>query len=136
MIERTIEVWGRYFSEISEGSISQETIDLANDLRAVAGHNYFFANSTALPRRPHQNDIHYTIKNSIGTIKCPVLFQFGEDDIIVNTNNSVEFIPDLPHFKLVIYKETDHSMNLENGDVHPRFIDEKTDWLKENRIIH
>ena len=128
-IDDAVILWNQYFDEIAKGEISQEVINKANTLRGEVP--YLPSNSRALPQRPRGEDIHFSLENKMGQVKCPVLFQFGDGDILVDVQKTTSLIPKAPHFKVVVYENTDHSMTLKNGDVHPDFLTDKLKWYAD-----
>lgn len=130
-ITKTINVWDKYFDDIGNGKITEETIQQINELTESAPDlRYRPDNSGNLPSRPLSEDIHFTFEESIDRITCPVLLQYGKLDIIVDPIKSNSLIPKKPNFIIKNYIDTDHSMNLKNGDVQPLFITDKLIWIQ------
>jgi dienelactone hydrolase len=125
-IDKAVSMWNQYFDDIAKGEISEEVINKANLLRGEVP--YLPANSRALPQRPRGEDIHFSLESKMNQIKCPALFQFGDGDILVDVQKTTSLIPKAPHLKVVVYKNTNHSMTMENGDVHPDFLTDKLKW--------
>jgi len=130
VVDEAVRIWDAYLEEIATGTISSETINKVNAFRRQHREiDYLPSNSTQLPTRPLPQDIHFTQEFAMDKIVCPVLFQFGELDILVDPERSIALIPKDPKFAIKYYTETDHSMNLSNGDVHPNFIPDKKKWI-------
>ncbi|MEZ2414458.1 alpha/beta hydrolase family protein [Muriicola sp. E247] len=133
-IEQAVDVWEIYFNDVGKGLISDETISSIKKLiESLPKLRYRPAVSKNLPSRPLREDIHFGLEGSVGSITCPVLFQYGENDILVDPVTSISLIPDKPNFLIKLYPDTDHSMNLENGNIHPNFLNDKKYWI-ENLI--
>jgi len=129
-VNKAVHLWDIYLEEVSLGNISSETIKKVNAFRKLHPEvSYLPSNSTRLPQRPSSQDVHFTQEGKLDGIKCPVLFQYGELDILVDPKKSIALIPDKPNFEIKNYKVTDHSMTLKNGDVHPNFILDKKTWI-------
>ena len=129
-VNEAVRLWDIYLEEVSLGNISSETINKVSAFRKLHPEiSYLPSNSTRLPQRPSSQDVHFTQEGKLGGIKCPVLFQYGELDILVDPKKSMALIPDKPNFEIKNYKVTDHSMTLKNGDVHPNFILDKKTWI-------
>ena len=127
---KAVNLWDIYLEEVSLGKISTKTINKIKKPRASTPEDdYLPSGSTQLPQRPLSQDVHFTQENKLENIKCPVLFQYGELDILVNPKKSISLIPVSSNFKIINYKDTDHSMNLENGNIHPEFILDKKKWI-------
>jgi pimeloyl-ACP methyl ester carboxylesterase len=136
IIVKAVKVWNLYFDDIGKGEISKKTLSSINELAENAPDlRYRPSNSTELPSRPLSQDIHFTLKGRITKIICPVLLQYGELDVLVDAVKSLSLIPKKSNFEIKNYADTDHSMNLRNGDIHPRFLADKLIWIKnlENR---
>jgi pimeloyl-ACP methyl ester carboxylesterase len=133
-IEQAVDVWETYFNDVGKGLISNETISAIKELiEIVPNLRYRPAVSKNLPSRPLREDIHFGLEGSVGSIVCPVLFQYGENDILVDPVTSISLIPYKPNFLIKLYTGTDHSMNLKNGNIHPDFLHDKKNWI-ENLI--
>lgn len=130
IIVEALSVWNDYFDEIGKGKISQQTTDRVNILRLKAPDlRYLPGNTTELPSRPLPQDIHFSTEEKVNQIKCPVLFQFGERDGRVDPLKSLSLIDQKENFKIKNYKNADHNMTLENGNIHPLFLQDKKEWL-------
>ena len=82
VIKEALVLWESFFNDVGNGKITNKTLALHSKLRVNNPNlRYIPSNSRQLPLRPHQDDIHFSLIKSIGTIKCPVLFQYGELDI-------------------------------------------------------
>ncbi len=128
--KEALEVWDTHFSEVAKKNISTETVSRIDALREKAPDlRYLPASTTELPPRPLPEDVHFSLEDKMSKINCPVLFQFGEWDNRVNPVRSLELIPKKEIFDIRLYPKTDHSMNLENGDMNPLFLDDKKEWL-------
>ncbi|MBT8284512.1 MAG: alpha/beta hydrolase [Flavobacteriaceae bacterium] len=133
-IKLAVDVWEIYFNDVGKGLISDETISSIERLiETLPNLRYRPAVSKNLPSRPLVEDIHFGLEGSVGSIACPVLFQYGENDILVDPVTSISLIPDKPNFLIKLYTDTDHSMNLKNGNIHPDFLNDKKYWI-ENLI--
>ena len=133
--ERCVHIWNDYFDGIYKGDIDQSLIDEINALRSGNPSLYLPTNSTRIPIRPKAADIHFNTIDLVGDITCPVLFQFGELDVLVDTKTTLSLIPDKENFKIIEYKQTTHNMTYPNGDIHSDFISDKMIWLQEKGIV-
>lgn len=130
-IDMAIEVWNLYFDDVAGGKISNRTLKAIKSLRdELPGLRYRPAVSVNLPSRPLKEDIHFGLEGDIDCIKAPILFQYGENDKLVNVSASISLIPEKANFLIKIYPETDHSMNLSNGDIQPNYLTDKKIWLE------
>lgn len=130
VIVEALSIWDSYFNEIAELKISDETIRRANELRKVAPNlRYLPGSTTELPNRPLAEDVHFSLEEIVNQIQCPVLFQIGERDMRVDPVMTVFLLEKKANFSIKVYKNTDHNMNFENGDMNPAFLDDKLDWL-------
>lgn len=129
VIEQTLIVWDQYYSEVANGQIDQTTIDDISALRISNPNLYLPPASTSLPSSPPRADIHFQQQNDFANIQCPILFQYGLDDRIVDARRSIELIPNNPFFIIKAYERTDHSMNFENN-IHPRYDIDKLEFLQ------
>ncbi len=130
VIVEALSIWNDYFDEIGRRSISKETVERANQLRLkVPGLRYLPANTIELPNRPLPEDIHFNLVNTVNQIQCPVLFQLGENDARVDPVMTIFLLEEKSNFMVKKYKNTDHNMNFENGNMNPAFLDDKLLWL-------
>ncbi len=130
-IANALYVWNKYFDDIGKGEISEKTLALINELIALDPDlRYRPDNSGELPSRPLSKDIHFTMEGSLENIKCPVLLQYGALDVLVDPIKSLSLIPEKPNFEIKKYENTGHSMNLENGDINPLFLEDKLVWIQ------
>ncbi|GJM33636.1 MAG: hypothetical protein DHS20C18_26370 [Saprospiraceae bacterium] len=131
IISKAIKTWEMYFNDIAKGEISEKTLKMINELIAVAPHLRYKPNNTGvLPIRPQPEDINFSIEGDLENITCPVLLQYGQLDILVDPVASLALIPDKSNFVIKNYADTDHSMNFENGDVNPLFMEDKLIWIQ------
>lgn len=125
-VGKAVSIWDAYLNDIGLGKISAETVQRINEFKKLGTNiDYLPNNSSKLPPRPLSQDIHFTQENKLDRINCPVLFQYGDLDNLVNSKKSLSLIPKHPKFTVKIYAKTDHSMNLPNGDIHPNFLMDK-----------
>lgn len=130
IIVNALYTWNMYFDDISKGEISEKTLLLINELIKIAPDlRYRPDNSGELPSRPLSEDIHFALEG-IEKITCPVLLQYGELDARVDPVKSLSLIPKKQNFEIKNYVDTDHSMNLKNGDIQPLFLDDKLIWIQ------
>ena len=135
-INKAIKVWDRYFEDISKGEISSKTLKAINELIEVAPRLRYRPDASGiLPLRPLSEDIHFTLEGSLENINCPLLLQYGELDTRVDPIRSLSNIPKKMNFVIKNYTDTDHSMNLKNGDINPLFIEDKLNWIQNSIII-
>jgi len=135
-INKAIKVWDMYFEDVSKGKISGKTLKAINELIEVAPNlRYRPDTSGVLPSRPLPEDIHFTMEGSIENINCPVLLQYGELDTRVDPKKSLTVIPNKSNFVIKNYADTDHSMNLKNGNMNPLFIEDKLNWI-QNSVLN
>ena len=131
IIAQALYVWNMYFNDIAKKKISEETLSRIHELTENAPNlRYRPNNSTELPSRPLPQDIHFTLEGIIEKIICPVLIQYGELDALVDPIKSLSLIPEKSNFEIKNYVDTDHSMNLKNGDIQPLFLDDKLLWIQ------
>jgi dienelactone hydrolase len=125
-----LEIWDVYFNEIAKKKISNETVLKIENLRSKEpALRYFPLSTTELPSRPLPEDVHFSLVDKIKEINCPILFQYGEWDTRVDPVRSVNLIPKIDLFEIKVYPKTDHSMNLENGNMYPLFLEDKKEWI-------
>ncbi len=130
IIAKTIAVWEEYFEGISERNIKESTISKANDLRSKYPELRFLpGNTTQLPLRPHSEDIHNSVQHFVNEIEANILFQFGANDIRVNTSKSVSLLENKKNFTIKVYDCTDHNMTLPNQNANPDYMRDKEEWL-------
>ncbi len=131
IVENAMEVWEMYFDDIAKGKISEKTLLKINEIIKLAPMlRYRPDNSGELPQRPLTEDINFTIEKEVKNINCPVFFQYGKLDKIVDPVISLSLIPEKTNFEIKNYDDTDHSMNFKNGDANPLFIEDKLKWIK------
>lgn len=130
--KQTIQIFDEYFEAVAKGSIPSSLVDRIVAMRSNYPDLYLPPGSSNLPRTPQRADVHYMLGGSraLSDLKCPVLFQYGEEDVIVSVKASVAMIPSQRNIEIRKYKETDHSMNMRNGEVHPRYLLDKMEWLR------
>ena len=130
-IEKAIEVWDSYFEDVANKKITKETLKAINNLIEIAPNLRYRPDITErLPSRPLSEDIHFTIEEGVKNIDCPILLQYGELDTRVDPIKSISAIPNKSNFKIKKYNATDHSMNLNNGNMNPLYIEDKLDWIQ------
>lgn len=130
-ISNALYTWNKYFDDISSGAISESTLLFIEDLiKNEPNVRYRPRNSSELPDRPLPEDINFSVEGDLSNIICAVLLQYGKYDIIVDTRKSLTLIPTTSNFEIKNYKDTDHSMNFDNGDANPLFIEDKLIWIK------
>lgn len=123
-----------YFDAVAVGTIPGYLVEKIEAFKKKNPGQIYLPNaSTQLPRMPQQGDIHYSLGNGkeLSVLTCPILFQYGSSDAIVNVKRSMALIPSKKHFTVHHYMRTDHSMNMENGELHPRYLRDKKMWLEE-----
>lgn len=134
-IDEAVELWRRYLEQIGEGVVEQNLIDEVNKFRASNPDiQYLPSTNTRLPERPLTEDIHYVLGGSLHEVKCPILFQYGEDDILVDAVAASIIIPESPLFQVKMYQNTNHNMTIE-GYVHLNYDSDKEQWLMSLGII-
>ncbi|NVK27411.1 MAG: alpha/beta hydrolase [Flavobacteriia bacterium] len=127
--KRVVRVWRMYYEQAAERQIEQATVDSIRAVSRVVTHNaYLPAASTTLPSRPMLADIHFSVEEEIKRVQCPIFFQYGEHDALVDPVVSVELIPESDLFTIVTYKDTDHNMTID-GNVHPDYDQDKLEFL-------
>jgi pimeloyl-ACP methyl ester carboxylesterase len=120
-----------YFNDIAKAEISQKTLNMINELSEAAPNlRYIPENTSELPVRPQPADINFSTEGDLNNIICPVLLQYGQLDILVDPVASLAKIPNKTNFEIRNYANTDHSMNFENGDINPLFLEDKLIWLQ------
>ncbi|MBN8696216.1 MAG: alpha/beta hydrolase [Bacteroidetes bacterium] len=129
VIAQTLELFNEYFEAIKNKKISKDLMDRVNKLREQYPKLYLPLNSTELPRMPQSTDIDYTYGTDIHKLNCPIYFQYGANDAVVNVANSLKLIPAKDNITIKIYKDTDHSINYPNGDTHGGYHIDKLKWL-------
>jgi dienelactone hydrolase/ketosteroid isomerase-like protein len=129
VIAQTLGLFNDYFDAIKARNISEDLMFRVNQLRAKYPNLYLPLNSTKLPRMPQSDDIDYTFGSDLNQINCPIFFQYGSDDAVVNVSKSLKYIPKKDNIELKIYKNTDHSINYPNGDIHGGYHLDKIKWI-------
>lgn len=129
IIAQTLSLFNEYFEAVSNKNIPKELIDRINTLREFYPKLYLPLNSTNLPRMPQSEDIDYKFGSDVTQIKCPIFFQYGANDRVVNVTNSLKLIPQESNITIKVYSNTDHSINLPNGDTHGGYHLDKIKWL-------
>ncbi len=128
-------LWRQYLIQIGEGTVQQSLIDEVNAFRRKHPNiNYLPSNSTRPPERPLPADIHYVVGGDLDSISCPVLFQFGENDALVDAAAAVQIIPKKENFKIIVYENTDHNMTTEEY-VHASYDSDKRKWITDTGIL-
>jgi len=129
VISQTLELFNEYFAAIKNKKIPKELIERVNKLREQYPKLYLPLNSTELPRMPQSADIDYTYGADIYKLTCPIYFQYGSNDAVVNVTNSLKLIPVQDNVTIKVYKDTDHSINYPNGDTHGGYHIDKLKWI-------
>jgi dienelactone hydrolase/ketosteroid isomerase-like protein len=129
VIAQTLGLFNEYFDAVKNKSISKELIERVNKLRGQYPKLYLPINSTNLPRMPQSADIDYTFGSDINKITCPIYFQYGANDAVVNVANSLKLIPQDNNVTIKVYEHTDHSINYPNGDTHGGYHIDKMKWI-------
>ncbi|KAB2810395.1 alpha/beta hydrolase family protein [Phaeocystidibacter luteus] len=127
---RVVRVWRMYYEQAARGEIQQATVDSIRAVEDILTHHIYLPSaSTRLPSRPMRADIHFSVEEEIKRVNCPIFFQYGELDLLVDPVVSVELIPESDLFTIVTYDGTDHNMTIE-GNVHPDYDQDKLDFLE------
>jgi len=129
VITQTLGLFNEYFDAVKNRSISKELIERVNKLREQYPKLYLPISSTDLPRMPQSDDIDYTFGSDINKLTCPIYFQYGANDEIVNVENSLKLIPQKNNVTSKVYNNTDHSINYPNGDTHGGYHIDKMKWI-------
>lgn len=129
LIVKTLGIFNEYFDAIKDKRIPEELIERVDKLRSEFPKLYLPLSSTALPRMPCPEDIDYSLGENLALLKCPVYFQYGENDKVVNVNKSINFIPKKKNFVVKIYDNTDHSINDQFGNIHSGYHIDKLKWI-------
>ncbi|MBT8280995.1 MAG: alpha/beta hydrolase [Muriicola sp.] len=131
-IDQVLKVWEMYYNDVAKGLFTDETLTEIKRLReTLPTLRHRPAYSKNLPRRPLRSDVHFGLEGSMDLIRCPVLFQYGENDILVDPVVSISMIPNRSNMLIKNYKNTDHSMNFENGDMNPEYLNDKHTWIEQ-----
>lgn len=128
-IAQTLNLFNEYFDAIQVKNIPTELIERINKLRTIYPNLYLPLNSTNLPRMPQSEDIAYTFGTDFSSLNCPIFFQYGENDKVVNVQNSIQLIPNQPNIEVKVYKNSDHSINYSNGDINGSYHLDKLKWI-------
>lgn len=129
VIAQTLELFNEYFDAIKDKKIPSDLIERVNKLRDQYPKLYLPLNSTELPRMPQSADIDYTFGADIHKLTCPIYFQYGANDAVVNVTNSLKLIPVQDNVTIKVYKDSDHSINYLNGDTHGGYHIDKLKWI-------
>ena len=129
VIAEALALFNDYFDAVDRREIPQSLAQSVQEMRKKYPKMYLPLEGTNLPRMPRPEDIHDTIGGGPKNLQCPVYFQYGADDKVVNVHNCLKKIPDLPHITLTVYDDTDHSINLENGSTHGSYHLDKLRWV-------
>lgn len=129
IIAQTLNLFNDYFNAISKKKIPKDLIERINVLRKEYPKLYLPPNSTDLPRMPQSDDIDYGFGTDLKKIQCPVFFQYGEKDNVVNVNNSLNLIPISENTLIKVYDNVDHSINYQNGDINGSYHIDKIKWI-------
>ncbi len=130
-IKKALAMWNSYFEDVSLGKISENTLLLIQELsEQVPEIRYRPGLTSQLPERPLPQDIHFTLDGVVNQIKCPVLLQYGALDTRVDPVKSISLVPHYSNFITKVYDNTDHSMNLQDADIQPLYLEDKLDWIQ------
>lgn len=129
VMAEVLALFNGYFEAVSRREIPPDLARSVQEMRKKYPKIYLPPESTNLPSMPRPEDIHDTIGGAPEYLRCPVYFQYGSDDKVVNVNNCLKKIPNLPHITLTVYDGTDHSINLENGSTHGSYHLDKLRWV-------
>ncbi len=133
-------VWNAYYDGIEKAEIDPDIIDEANNLRGLSQNMFLPPNSTRIPMAPKKEDlINDRMRSGIAKISCPVLLQYGADDIRVNPYKSAANFynkkNDQLKLRTIYYKRGNHSFMTPEFEICTGYLDDKIAWLKEIGII-
>ena len=134
-INQVVNIWNEYYTDIANHQIQTSTIQKIEALNTKNPNLYLPANSLEMPTRPRAEDINFAL-NELKSIKCPVLFQYGENDTRVNVSKSISLIDKKTNFNVIAYEQTDHSMVNSNGNLHDYYLEDKSQWLERNKLYN
>lgn len=129
VIATTLFIFNKYFDAVKNRSISEDLVEQIDSMRNLYPKLYLPQSSTALPRMPQAEDINFGLETDFNSIDCPIYFQYGSEDRIVNVINSSKKIGKNSKHELKIYKNADHSINYLNGDIHGSYHLDKLKWI-------
>lgn len=129
VIAQTLDIFNEYFDAVKNKSIPDELIVRIDKLREKYPQLYLPRSSASLPRMPQSDDIDYCFGSDITKINCPIYFQYGENDKVVNVTNSLKLIPQQSNLTVKVYENVDHSINYPNGDIHGSYHIDKVKWI-------
>lgn len=129
VIAQTLGIFNEYFDAVKAKRIPENLVLKINQLKTQYPNLYLPARSTNLPRMPQAEDIDYSFGSGLQGLQCPVFFQYGSDDAVVNVSKSQTLIPPQHNIKLKIYDNSDHSINTPNGDIQGSYHVDKMKWI-------
>jgi pimeloyl-ACP methyl ester carboxylesterase len=132
------ETWRDYLIDLSDGAISEELVARVKDLYQKHPHLFLPDSTSQLPTRPRPDDIYNNAFEHLEKVGCPVLFQYGENDDVVNVMQCMRNIQSLERDEQLTikqYRRANHSLMLPEMDICTGILEDKVWWLGEIGIL-
>lgn len=129
VIAQTLQIFNEYFEAINAKKIPKQLVEKIILLHKKYPDLYLPPATTNLPRMPHSDDVFYSFGSNINSLQCPIFFQYGINDEIVNVTNSIKLIPQKDNIQYKIYNNADHSLNDPKGNTNGSYHIDKLTWI-------
>ncbi len=125
-------LWSEYLQESASGNISNELKKKIDSLSKVNPDLYL--PKSHIPRNPKPNDIFLDMQEYLNNVKCPVYFQYGGLDELVNVIGCTVVINNVkswhPLSALRTYPNLNHSLMTVEQKIGTGILDDKIEWLR------
>ena len=133
-------IWVDYYSGIKSGKIPQDVFVRAAKFREKNQRLYLPSDSETLPSSTSKSDLENSrASDQINEIKCPIFFQWGENDQRVNYRTGLFKLNAKKekqlNFSVTLYKRGNHSFMTPEYEICPGYTDDKIKWLKMIGIL-